>query len=753
MECSLTCSASLIPAGGGIPRNGLSHYGRAIGDILGPFFVGRFAAWTVFKDSTAREDILRSTELRPDGGSPADGFHCALTGIDWEQNNLDEFYDVVERPLTFVAFTQGYASPGADRFLVDNLDRSTFGCGPDLGPSTLGREVTPSGSGGDACANFGSSLYASFSAEQYFSHETAALRVDYGGDPMDELVIEWALGDDGAPLGGLGGYTHLSLRAGRIYENLDPEVCKSDHVDLTFEIELVEAGALGQASIVVTEAILEPHDEVTAYQGNSDCRAHHFMQTIRIPLSRFAPLAVESLGAIRLRFSADEEQHVLIDTIEFTRDPTGMGLVAPGYADTAWNCPATTVLAPIETSCTVEPTPSCGTTTTTAVAVPTVYGPPGSDFDGWVVHAPKGWVLDPDSPTTEELDLITQACVAACTLEWSDAADVSANCSASGAFSTPTLRLNPDIGPIARIPDSTADGSGIFSGQALSCDLESDCCEAFDEAVCAAQSKRTTEARQPLFRGEEQRLLLGVGGSASKVELITPNATASMDLGGEVGYSICPDGETGTTCPFYLGSLSLTGTGPTTVADTCPDNSSLSLVVSDLDVQLLQPAMGIADANTYNKAFPPGALFIQADFTVNGESFTVRGVNQEVVTFISGYAGLFAANMDVIVPVPCGDDVMSVTIRFDVRTQSLLGEPPIVAITTPATVTCPTTLTLTSGVVDPDGDLDHSRWYVDGILMHPGVSSIAMTRDHELQLVAYDARGGATTVSEAVKCQ
>src|SRR5690606_3527462 len=372
---------------------------------------------------------------------------------------------VVPRPLSFVGFTQGYASPGADRFLIDNLDRVIFGCGPDLGPSTLGRQVTVSGSGGDGCTNIGAALYADLSHSDYHSHDTAALRVDYGGDPMDELVVEWALDDDGAPLGGLGGFTHLSLRAGRLYENLDPEVCKTNHADLTFEIELAEVGAMGQSSTVVTEPIVEPHDFLVPYQGDNGCRAHHFMQTIRIPLTRFAPIAVEDLGAIRLRFSSDEEQHVLIDTIEFTRDPTGMGLVAPGYQDTAWSCPATTALIPIETSCLVEPAPGCGTTTTTPVAVPTVYDPPGNPFAGWVVHAPKGWVHDPSNPTTEELELITQACVEACELEWSDDRSVDANCTAPGAFSAPTLQVAPDIGPVQRVPDSQADGGGIFSGQ------------------------------------------------------------------------------------------------------------------------------------------------------------------------------------------------------------------------------------------------------------------------------------------------
>ncbi|MCX4242521.1 hypothetical protein [Paraliomyxa miuraensis] len=739
---------------GGVTRTVGSHYGRAIGDVLGPFFVGRFAAWTVFQDATAREEILRSADLPSEGGNPTDGFHCALTSVDW-QGPLVDFHDLVQqRPLTFIDYTQGHAPPGADRFMIDNLHRPIFGCGPNLGASTLGGAVAVSGSGGNACTNFGAALYDDLSDSSYFSHDTAALRVDYGGNPMDELVVEWSLEDDGAPLAGIGGFTHLSLRAGRIYENLDSEECKTEHAALSFAIDLVDSSGVGQASTVITEPILEPHDEQTIYQGDMNCRAHHFMQTIRIPLTRFAPIAIEDLGAIRLRFSSDQAQHVLVDTIEFTRDPSSMGLVAPSYRDTAWNCPATAGLTPVEKSCMVEPHKgSCGSTTISPVVVPTVHGPPGDSFAGWVVHAPKGWVLDPNHPTTKELDLITQACVEACDLEWSDDRDVHANCTAPGAFSTPSLRLTSAIGPTQRIPDSRADGHGIFPGQALACDLEGDCCEVFDEAVCAARAKRTTEARQPLHRGEEHLIELGGDEDGSRIEFITPNASTSMSLSGELGYSVCPDGETGTTCPFYLGSLFLTSTNQATIADTCPDGSPLLLNVGDLDVQLLQPAMAIADANSYTKAFPTGALLLQADLTVDGVPYTVRGVNEELVTLTAGHAGLFAAKLDASVPIPCGDDVLPLTIRFELATQSVLGEPPIAAITTPAAVPCPTMLPLTSSVADPDDDFDHVRWYVDDVLVHPDVSILAMTTDHELRLLAVDARGAATTVTRSVACQ
>src|SRR5690606_32680230 len=106
-------------------------------------------------------------------------------------------------------------------------------------------------------------------------------------------------------------------------------------------------------------------------------------------------------------------------------------------------------------------------------------------------------------------------------------------------------------------------------------------------SLAAARPQRTTTAGWPIMRGEETRLQLG--GTETKATFITPSGSVSMPMVGQVGYTICPEGATGTTCPFYLGSLSVSGTSSVTVNATCPDSSSLSMQITDLDIELLQP--------------------------------------------------------------------------------------------------------------------------------------------------------------------
>ena len=82
----------------------------------------------------------------------------------------------------------------------------------------------------------------------------------------------------------------------------------------------------------------------------------------------------------------------------------------------------------------------------------------------------------------------------------------------------------------------------------------------------------------------------------------------------------------------------------------------------------------------------------------------------------------------------------------------IVESPPSVTITSPSTVSCPGTLTLSATVSDPDSDVTSLRWYVDDVLMASGTTSMAMTQGHTLQAVARDARGGATTATHVVTC-
>jgi len=55
-------------------------------------------------------------------------------------------------------------------------------------------------------------------------------------------------------------------------------------------------------------------------------------------------------------------------------------------------------------------------------------------------------------------------------------------------------------------------------------------------------------------------------------------------------------------------------------------------------------------------------------------------------------------------------------------------------------------------VTDPNGDLDTVRWYVDGVLLAPGTSTLLFTAGHELRVVARDLRGGTTTAKKVIQC-
>jgi hypothetical protein len=103
--------------------------------------------------------------------------------------------------------------------------------------------------------------------------------------------------------------------------------------------------------------------------------------------------------------------------------------------------------------------------------------------------------------------------------------------------------------------------------------------------------------------------------------------------------------------------------------------------------------------------------------------------------------------------VPCGSGTMPATLQIDLRHDGTpIGRAPTTGIATPSTLSCPTTMTLTSTAADPDSDLAAVRWYVDDVLLAPSVSSIPMTGPHTLRAVAYDARGAATTATSSVAC-
>jgi hypothetical protein len=421
-----------------------------------------------------------------------------------------------------------------------------------------------------------------------------------------------------------------------------------------------------------------------------------------------------------------------------------------------WVCEADTALVAEETSCTAEPVGGvcpAGSTSTRSLALPQVDD--GTALvDGWIVHSEPDDVDNVHVPSSSDLDFVSSLCQTACEAEWSDNPDVAANCTASGTFLTPRLLATPSDGPTQAIAAARQDGSGLFGTQTLSCNLHSDCCHAFDESVCAAAPDRVTPARFPLGRGEAT--VFAVDSAQSSLTVTGNGTTDDLSLFGTVGFSECTDGNAVDPCPFYLGSMELKSINQIKIPITCPWGT-VNRVLYDLDLDLSQPAFGMAQGGTDQVGFPAGALTFEASMKQNLNDVTARGTNAVDVIGTVSSSGISFASIPVVGTMPgcfAGDEIPAqgtFEVELDV-TAGPLEQPPALTITTPATVTCPSTLNLTASTSDADGDFDEVRWYVDGVLLSPSTTSFTMTGQHPLTAVAYDDRGAATTATKVVNC-
>jgi hypothetical protein len=754
----------------------------AADDLLSPYYIPEFLRWQIMGEQERRATLVAPMAWNVDSSS----FPTSIaTSSRWTTGNNDIYYsgcantpedpcpegqgplEGLGRPLIYADYTQGVTWNGASRFAVDLLEKGGQSgpycedfesLGPDLPLNTFGgyvvAEVTPDGDNPSVCEDSTSSLLAGIADNDFDAHDTGAMLVQWGGT-LGGASVRWGLFSDlGMVPGEISTATHLSFRIGNVLTD-DDASCDEPLDELTLRVELRDSDLLDVESgptITITPNI----DPQSVFNGS--CRAAQFMHTVRIPMVDFCdqlPVSIGNLTELVFHFDDDDQTHVaMIDSLEFTHDP-----FLPGQPPTlgecpqisaSWNCEATNELTVTETSCTTEPSSGAcpsGYQTTNSVTLPTV--PNGvNPYSGWIAHTPAGWISDPDDPTQAELDLVLERCIEACELEWSNNPDITAACSATDAFETPTLGQSPALGSEHRIPADARDGSNLFTSQSLGCDLHTDCCIEFDEDVCPAKLLRPTSVDLPLGRGEE--VLVNVGTSSSKATFITPGGSVSMPLVGEAGYSRCRDGG---TCPFYVGSLAVSGTSTVTVFDTCPDSSSFTAPVTDFDLELLQPAFGIADSSSNDKAFPTGALHLQGTITIAGTAYTIRAVNEQPVYLAASGSGFFAADLDIDFDVPCGAGTLPVTLQIDLRHAGTpIGRPPTIGIATPSTFSCPTAMTLTSTASDPDSDLASVRWYVDGVLLAPSVTAIPMTGPHTLRAVARDARGAATTATRPVTC-
>ena len=415
----------------------------------------------------------------------------------------------------------------------------------------------------------------------------------------------------------------------------------------------------------------------------------------------------------------------------------------------AWTCEATTRIEAEETSCTTEPTPSC-TTTTTDVPLPTV-SEGMSTVDGWRVYTGPNEVRQVHDPTSSELAQIEARCIQACQAQWNYDDAVSANCSVSNGFETPRL-AEPSAPAVDAIDTDDQDGSGIFQGQSLGCNLTGSCCGEMDEDLCMAIPRRVTPGPDPLEFGEEYRLAIA---GDSELTIATNAGSWTTALTGEVGFSLCPQGNGNQPCPFYLGSATAMASTPPHITLDCGDGTEPTVALDAATVTLDQPSFGIAQQGSDAKGFPPGSIILSAALTIDDEDYQARFVNTEPAVLVADEDSFLASDVPFEFSVPCNPGIAWVTATVDLTTPTsgaVLEGPPTVEITTPTSVNCPGTVNLTATTGDPDGDFDFLRWYVDDNLIAQGTTSIQISESHTLRAVAFDQRGAATTDVSTIDC-
>lgn len=416
----------------------------------------------------------------------------------------------------------------------------------------------------------------------------------------------------------------------------------------------------------------------------------------------------------------------------------------------SWACEVDGLVV-TEASCDTVPTSSTcpsGHSIQTTVAAPYVDIDDG--WEGWIVQVEE---VDPLYLGPGDLATVEAACVQACVLEYANDPHVVAGCSVSGAFITPSPVAGSHRAARAAIPMEHQNGAGLSGAEVLACSLHDNCCAAFDEAVCPARADRITTAQSQLGRGEEY--VVTVSGSVTTLSLDDQN-DESASITGTVGFSQCRDGNAENPCPVYLGSAHLELVQSLALQIDC-DGNPYEVALDDLEIDLLQPAMGIAFEDDVWAAFPPGALFMQTHVELAGGLFaeTHAALNEEPV-YLQVESGWLSAQgtggFEVHFPVACNGEVEPMKAWLTFSAVTATAQPPTLALDLPSTVTCGTVVDLEAITADPDGDHEEPRWIVDGVLLAPDVHAIEVNTGHDIVAVVRDGRGAATTDTHSISC-
>jgi hypothetical protein len=596
-------------------------------------------------------------------------------------------------------------------------------------------------------------------------HRTSGLRLRSEG--VADGYVQWSLeGLPNRPAGPFDatGFTHVRMRAGvrsRLLADNPAEAEDCALVDTSpwaLAIELTSTDGIVYAKRAVNVRPLIQQDVSWSATGSTGaiCAGDFFMQTIEVSFAELSDglgtgiFIPSQLTALEVQLPATNGPgEVIIDSIELVREPNASASSYP-IESGMFACEARGNLLIKETSCTEEPIngacPSAAIVTT-PVDPPEVPAQWGGPFEGFVVH---GWAEDVQAPTSAELAAIAARCVIACEQFYVDDPHVSATCSASGAFQVPTLLSTDSTPSIPRIPDEVEDGD-LALLQSLSCNLESSCCESFSEDVCAATPTRPTPAPFPLGTGEKWRL--GLQGTMTVMSL-DDQVPQAVGVTGTMGSSQCAEGNAVEPCPFYVGSLHVELAQSLSMEVDC-GGTPVAFPLDALEIDLLQPAMGMDLPADDTKVFPRGALHLRTHVEVGTFSFDHVEANQTKLYIDEGGDWMSADGgdgLEVYFGVPCNGQLEPMIAWLVLADASVTGSPPSASIDMPSSVGCGTSVDLDVDASDPDDDIARVRWEVDGVLLDDSLDSIEINAAHEIRVIVRDARGATTTDTHAITC-
>lgn len=245
------------------------------------------------------------------------------------------------------------------------------------------------------------------------------------------------------------------------------------------------------------------------------------------------------------------------------------------------------------------------------------------------------------------------------------------------------------------------------------------CGNLFDENVMGHLVKRNMDEIVDNESEADYLLTSAVGSSSSltfKIHNPPPINTSQESnwVGGRMEYTALDCGSS--TCPFYLGNLTLTNT--TDTWDLYSDAESDDVDIENVVVRLRRPVLGLWRPST-------GEIFIgdkmldlrvDLDITIGGgspTSVTQHGTNAgEIFGEVSALYTIEFTNL----VITAGD--MEAEADLDYNTVD--GEPPVASLTLGPVYDLPSgisTLQLSNipnGSADPDSDLDYELWIVDG---------------------------------------